>query len=363
MHALLASGSIGMGHDVMSEACAGSLRNRGWTTDIVDSVRLMGERSGGLGERVFRGMLAVPGVYDAFHFEQLRAGGRLATLADRAAAKYLVPALDAELAARPTDLLVAVFATGAGAAARLKPKYAALRTAVFCTDVVPHRMWVHPNTDLYLVTSSAAAAFVRRYHPRADVAVVPAPARPQFYSAPTRRDARVKLDVPEDARCVLLMAGSWGIGPLREIATGLAAAGVYTLAVAGRNAPLERSLRAAAGQQPRLVPFGFSDRIPELMAAADLVITTSGDTCTEARVVGRHLLLLDTVPGHGRENLQHELELGAADVAPTDPGSLVEAVHACLDRASPSDGSAARTVEAWEHAFQDALERIGLGAA
>ena len=58
--------------------------------------------------------------------------------------------------------------------------------------------------------------------------------------------------------------------------------------------------------------FGFTDRIPELMAAADLVITSSGDTCAEARAVGRPLLLLDLVPGHGRDNLQHELELGDA---------------------------------------------------
>ena len=51
------------------------------------------------------------------------------------------------------------------------------------------------------------------------------------------------------------------------------------------------------------------------MAASDLVITSSGDTCTEARTVGRPLLLLDVVQGHGRDNLQHELELGDAAVS------------------------------------------------
>jgi UDP-N-acetylglucosamine:LPS N-acetylglucosamine transferase len=361
MHALLASGSIGMGHDVMSEACATSLQRRGWTTDIVDSIRLMGDKSGGMGERVFRGMLAVPGVYDAFHFEQLRSGGRLATLADRAAAKYLVPALAAELDAHPTDLLVAVFATGAGAAARLKANYPGMRTAVFCTDVVPHRLWVHENTDLYLVTSVAAAAFVRRFHPRAEVAVVPAPARAPFYAAPPRAEARAALGVPDAARCVLLMGGSWGIGPLSEIAIRLAADDVHVLAVAGRNPALERALRAAAAREPRVIPFGFTDRIPELMAAADLVITSAGDTCTEARVVGRHLLLLDTVPGHGRENLQHELERRGADVAPTDPDGLVTAVAACLERSTAAEPPSGESSDAWEQAFEEALGRIGFG--
>ena len=70
------------------------------------------------------------------------------------------------------------------------------------------------------------------------------------------------------------------------------------------------------------MPFGFTDRVPELMAAADLVVALPGaTTCSEARVVGRQLLLLDVMPGHGRDNLLHELELGGAHVClPTPRG-------------------------------------------
>ena len=364
MHALLLSGSLGMGHDVMAEACATSLQARGWSTDIADSLRLMGERSGGLGEKVFRGLLAVPGLYDAFHFEQLRPGGRLAALAERASSKYVVPALEDELRRRPADLVVSVFATGAAAASRVKAEHPGLRTAVFCTDTCPHRLWVHENTDLYLVTSTTARAFVHRFHPRAEVAVVPAPARAGFYSAPSRAAARAELGVPPDARCVLLMAGSWGMGRLLESARALAGAGVHVFALAGRNARLEAQLRAAAVGDPRLLPFGFTDRVPALMAAADLVITSSGDTCSEARVIGRPLLLLDVVPGHGRENLQQELARGGADVAPQDPDGLCRAAVACLERiaADPQPEAAGRP-EAWEQAFGGALEKLGLADA
>ena len=360
MHALLASGSIGMGHDVMAEACAVSLQKRGWSTDLVDSIRMMGKREGGMGERVFRGLLAAPGAYDAFHFGQLRQGGRLALLADRASAKYLVPALDAELQQRQTDFVISVFATAAGAMHRIKAKYAGLRTAVFCTDVCPHRLWVHESTDLYLVTSETARRFVLRFHPTAEVAVVPAPARPPFYTAPTQAGARAELGIPRDARCVLLMSGSWGLGPLHEVATTLAAAGIYVLAVAGHNSTLEASLRDAAAHDKRILAFGFTDRVPLLMSAADLVVTSSGDTCSEARVIGRHLLLLDVVPGHGRENLQQELARGGADVAPMDPAGLRKSTLACLDRLAPADPGIAQSPNAWEHAFEDALARIGL---
>jgi UDP-N-acetylglucosamine:LPS N-acetylglucosamine transferase len=361
--ALLLSGSIGMGHDVMAEACAVSLQHRGWSTETMNGLQLMGDSARGMGEKVFRGLLAIPGVYDMFHYEQLRQRGVLARAADRASARMAVPALRAELQRRPVELLVSVFATAAGATSRIKDEFPGAATVTFCTDSVPHALWVYDNTDLYLVTSETGRRFVWRFHPGAEVAVVPAPVRPQFYDAPRQEDARDELDVPVDEPCVLLMSSSWGIGPLVHLAEELARSGIWTVAVAGHNAKLETALREVQRRNKHLIPFGFSDRIPTLMSAADLVITSSGDTCTEARVIGRHLLLLDVVPGHGRENLQHELEKGDADVAPSTPDGLKRSVLACLDHIKPPTSRVAQTADAWEHAFDEALARIGRSEA
>ncbi len=362
-HALLLSGSLGMGHDVMAEACAVSLRHRGWTSETMDSLQLMGKAAGGLGEKAFRALLSIPGMYDAFHFEQLRSGGRLARAAEAASSKYAVPALREQLSKHPSELVISVFATGAAAASRVKAELPALTTAVFCTDVNPHRLWVADNTDLYLVTSLTARGFLRRFHPGAEAIVVPAPVRPQFYAAPAQPAARAELGIPEQAPCVLMMAGAWGLGPLVALAEAVAGAGIYTLAVAGRNASLESALRAAHARNRYLIPFGFTDRIPALMAASDIVITSSGDTCSEARVIGRHLLLLDVVPGHGRENLQQELERGDADVAPQSPDLLRRAVLATLERLTPPTTRVVQTPQAWEQAFDSALAQLGLAPA
>jgi processive 1,2-diacylglycerol beta-glucosyltransferase len=226
-----------------------------------------------------------------------------------------------------------------------------------------HRIWVQENTDLFLVTSQTAARYVRRFSPNARVAVVPTPVRAPFYDPPTQEEARANLGVPVDARCVLLMSGSWGLGPLAEGAKALADAGVWVLAVAGRNEKLARDLKALSLRSPRVVPFGFTDRIPELMAAADLVVTSSGDTCTEARVIGRDILLFDVVPGHGRDNLQAELELGRAEVTNADAASLTRSAMMCLDRVKPPSVRVAGSPEAWERAFSDALTQVGLGAS
>jgi processive 1,2-diacylglycerol beta-glucosyltransferase len=358
--AVLLSGSLGLGHKMLAESCAGVLNRSGWRTRILNSMSLLGSTGGALGERLFGRLVGVPGLYDGLHFAHLRTGSRLAELMDRSANARLVPSLKAELEREPADLVLSMFATGASAAAKLKAEAPARRTVVLCSDVAVHRLWVSEGTDLFLVTSPAAAASVRRYCPRAAVTVVPAPVRPAFYAAPTQRDARLALGVPLEAPCVLVIDSGWGFGPLVDSVSALAAAGVHVLAVAGRRRTVERRLRELAATTPRVTVFGFTDRVPELMSAADVVVALPGaTTCSEARVVGRPLLLLDVMPGHGRDNLLHELELGGAHVCGPTAAGVTASALALLD-ALPRPAPRAASVPHWEPAFVAALLEIGL---
>ncbi|MDR2988079.1 MAG: hypothetical protein LBV34_24905 [Nocardiopsaceae bacterium] len=357
--ALLLSGSIGKGHDMIAETCSATLETNGWSTNTLDLMELLGRGGGSIGKAVFRSLLAMPGAFDAFHFSALRTGGRIAALTDTAARRQIEPKLRALLDANRVDLALSVFATGASAISHLAPSYPSMSHVVFCTDATPHRLWVHPNVDLYMVTSEVAERAVRRFEPDARVLVVPPPIRPAFYEPPPQEQARWGLGIPEHERCVLLMSGAWGIGPVADAAEALANSGVHVLAVAGQNAKLERNLRTASRRQPRVRPIGYTDRIPELMAASDLVITSSGDTCTEARTVGRPLLLLDVVQGHGRDNLQHELELGDAAVTSGHPADVVRSALAALDTVKPPAASPTRSYVAWQQAFATALDSIG----
>jgi hypothetical protein len=96
------------------------------------------------------------------------------------------------------------------------------------------------------------------------------------------------------------------------------------------------------------------------MSAADVVLTLPGaNTCAEARVVGRDLLLLDVMPGHGRDNLLHELELGRAHGCVFTPGGVTDSVLALRDEGSclaRPPGAAPR----WEPAFAAALQGVGV---
>jgi processive 1,2-diacylglycerol beta-glucosyltransferase len=358
--AVILSGSLGSGHDVIAETVTRSLSRLGWESRTLDCMGMLGHRAGQAGDWVFRRLMAMPGVYDGLHYAHFRPGSRLAMAMDTAATSRLVPALHAELRREPADLIAALFATGASAAAQLGEAASGCRTVVLCADAVPHSLWVRDEIDLFLVTSAAAATAVRRYVPRAHVRVVPPPVRCAFYSPLPQAAVRQSLGIPPYARCALLMGGGWGLGPLEHAARALADAGVHVLAVAGRNDRLAARLEALARRAPRVHPFGFTERIVELMSACDVVVTLPGaTTCAEARVVGRRLVILDAMPGHGRENLQHELELGDADVCSPRPAELTAGVLAALDRAGVRS-TGGRPAGEWDRAFAAALASIDL---
>ena len=335
--AVILSGSLGLGHHVVSEVLAGSLARLGWESRTLDCMGLLGPRAGQAGDWAFRQLMARPGLYDGLHFAHLRPDSRLAAAMNGAATPRLVPALHEELRGAPADLLISVFAAGVPAAAQLARDEPQLQTAVLCPDALPHGLWARDGIGLFLVTSAAAAAGVRRYVPGAGIAIVPPPVRPVFYQPMSQRVARSALGIPPGDRCVLLMGGGWGLGPVEGAARALAAAGVHVLAVAGRNRRLEARLRALAARHPRVHPYGFTPDIPALMNASDLVVTLPGAlTCGEVRAVGRTLMLVDAMPGHGRENVQHELELGGAEVSNPRPADIARSVLAALERPQPA---------------------------
>ncbi len=353
-------GASSTGRQAAAIACATSLEALGWTTRTLEATWLGGHGGGweSAAEAGLRWVLNIPGLGDAFHFAALRTGNELALHADAITRVRLVPRLREHLDRYPVELALSLSPAGASAVSAVAPHHPSMRHIVFCAEASPHRLWIQPNVDLYLVRSAAAEPAVHRFRPEARVLVIPPAVRPEFYRPPAQRTARIGLGVCEQGRCVLLVAGSRGEGPLAEIAAALAGAGLSVLAVAGHNTRLERKLRAVAERRRNVLAFGFTDRMPELMAAADLVITTSGVTCMEARTVGRPLLLLDLVQGHGRDDLLYELELGDASVSSRRPAEVARSALASLDRIKPAQAGPIRSLAEWEDRFRLALETV-----
>ena len=207
------------------------------------------------GERVFRALLAVPGLYDAFHFPSCagRTAGRCAPTVPRPSYAGPGPGLASPRA--PPELAISVFATGAAAPRSREGRHPGMSHAVFCTDVVPHRLWVHAQhrpVPGHLGDGRAVRAPLPPRGPRRDRAG-PGPAAVLRGAEPDR--ARAALGVPADARCVLLMGGAWGLGPSSKSADVAGRDAASTRSPSPAATPrLEAKLRAAAARQPRLHP-------------------------------------------------------------------------------------------------------------
>jgi processive 1,2-diacylglycerol beta-glucosyltransferase len=334
---MILSGPIGNGHAAVADACAAALSTAGADSRTLDSLSLMGQRRTRLGVALFKAAMH-SSLYDTFHFGHLHLCDRCCRAITAKTLDGAYPALRAAARAFEPEIVLAVFSTGVALAERLKDEGACERAEVLIPDAVAHQLWVAPGIDRYLVTSPLTAASVRRYQPRARTTVIDLPLRSDFGHPPAQDAARSGLGVPDDVPCTLLAAGGWGSAPLDRLAQALADSGDWVLVLAGRNQRLLQRLATLRESHPTVVPIGFSADVCSLIAASDVVVTAPGVTCAEARAVGRPLVLLDVLPGHGRENLQHELELGGAEVASGDARGLVAAVAATRDRWSTTTG-------------------------
>ena len=147
------------------------------------------------------------------------------------------------------------------------------------------------------------------------------PLRSAFYAPRDREGARRALDIPPDARMALIMGGSMGAGPVPALVAALNAQmdrDCVAWVVCGTNQSLRRSLETEYGDDPRIRILGFTDDVPRLMDAADVLVTKPGGiSVTEAAMKRLPMVLVDSVSGCEAYNLDFFLKNGGAVTADT----------------------------------------------
>ncbi len=227
-------------------------------------------------------------------------------------------ALRRRLAQLAPDIIVCTHFLPAEMLGRLpEHKRPAAPLYVQVTDYDLHSMWLQPNVAGYFVASEELAWQLRqRGVPAARVHVSGIPVMPGFVRPPARAEARKELGLPEKRFVILLMGGGHGHGEMARIAQELLSLpqAPVVLAVAGRNAANQAALEVLAretAQQLRV--FGFTDRIPVLMRAADFAVSKPGGlTTAECLALGLPLIAVDSIPGQEERNADYLLEHGAA---------------------------------------------------
>jgi processive 1,2-diacylglycerol beta-glucosyltransferase len=204
------------------------------------------------------------------------------------------------------------------------------------TDLAALRYWAHPGCDLHLVIHPESTTEIREIAgPGARVEAVRGLTAPQYDEPLERAEARAALGLPADAPIVAVSGGGWGVGDAGGAieATLDARPDAHAVALCGRNENARTALEWAFAGNPRVHVLGFTDRMSEHLAAADVLVhSTAGLTAFEALVRGTRVISYGWAVGHIRANNEAYVRFGLADVA-TDRTGLKAAITRAL--ASP----------------------------
>ncbi len=291
--------------------------------------------------------------------EAKSAAGRLRILVDRHNAR---PFLKLVRDFAPDRILSTHFMP-AGVISREKKK-GRLSVPLHVTLTAPdvHTFWIYDEVDRYYAPDEEVAfVCARRGVPEERIRVGGIPIDPVFSRLPDREAARQAIGLAAKkegeggegdeggegggpgAPTVLIASGGFGVGGIEETARAAfnaaeraGGAPVNVVAVCGRNKKLEEKIRRIeAPPNARLVVFGFTDRMHDLMAASDIAVTKPGGlTTSECLAAGLPMVGVDPIPGQEEGNRDFLLEHGAA-VAARNPWSLERMRKIAASRGRP----------------------------
>jgi UDP-N-acetylglucosamine:LPS N-acetylglucosamine transferase len=193
----------------------------------------------------------------------------------------------------------------------------------FLTDFGVHPRTVHPAPELNLAVHEVAAETARMLVHGPVVATGPA-VHPRFSrSATTSFQDKVGLGVDPSRPVVVVVAGSWGVGDRLEHTVALLLADGYQVITACGG---DERLRQRLDQQRLGSAVGWTDRMPTILAAGDVVVENAGGlTAFEAMALGVPIVSYRPIPGHGRDNIRAMATAGVTSW-PHDDAALLAAV-------------------------------------
>jgi len=202
------------------------------------------------------------------------------------------------------DIAIATHATPLGLMSLYKKQRPELKLYAVVPDYNIHSWWVCENVDAYFI---ADAKLKNRFPTAARVEALGLPLRRDFTSC-ERMACRREHNIAANERVLLLMGGGDGLLPMEKVLAALAACkleNMRIIAIAGSNAQLVDRLLNTYADVPNIDIYGFSNDIPELMCAADIIVTKAG-AVTAAEVLASDLayIIYKPLPGQEEGNAQ-----------------------------------------------------------
>lgn len=204
---------------------------------------------------------------------------------------------------------------------------------VVITDPVTlHRAWITPKVDLTVVATPEAEKNALSYGmPAEKLKVIGMPIDPKFsLSAKKKASLRKKDNLEPKLFTILLMGGGEGAGKMHTIIKELDSQKISAqlIVIAGRNEKLVQKLNKEAEKiDLPLQVYGFTDKVNELMAESDMIITKAGPgTIAEALAMGLPIIITSWLPGQEEGNVEFVVRenVGRVSKDPKKVGQLVK---------------------------------------
>jgi UDP-N-acetylglucosamine:LPS N-acetylglucosamine transferase len=330
---LILSADVGEGHAAAARALAAQLKNAPEPTEVtvIDGLAAMGRVLKPVVEDGYRVQLRfIPWTYTIVygllnHVPPIRA------LATRLLRLFGSRPLARAIAEHDPDVVVSTYPAVTVVLARLRRTgEVKCPTVATITDLTGLFFWAQPGIDMHMVMYGESLSSVERIAGRDSVQLVAPLISEEFLKPRCPQQSRRQLGLPEDGRMVVVSGGGWGVGDVlgavREFIRVPEASSIVVLA--GRNEQLAEKLRRTFGSEPRVHVYEFTDKMPELLAAADVLVhSTGGVTCLEAMAAGTPVVSYGLPVGHARVNTRAMAALDLVRLA-NDTTELREHVRA-----------------------------------
>ena len=234
-----------------------------------------------------------------------------------------------------------------------------IKTAFVATDYTCSPGVAESELDVYFIPdASLAGEFMSGGVTGGKLVASGMPVLSQFYTRGDKEKAKLALGITPDSTHLLLMCGSMGCGPMKQLAELISAqlAPDQVLSViCGTNDKLQKDLEQKYGNNPNVRIYGFVQDMSALMDSADLYLTKPGGLSTsEALAKVLPMILIDAVAGCEAYNLRHFIDIGGA-VTAHEPRELAEL---CMELLKDPQRRAAMELALLRHRYIDSAQCI-----
>ena len=324
---LIVSARMGAGHDGAAKELAKTLTERGFeveTRDFLDAAPFVGR----LLERTYELQLD----HAQWSYEALfRISSTVKSIKPPIVTLfYLIffPKIRKWIKELDIDIVMATYPFASlvlGRARRSTIRPMKIPTYTFLTDFSVHTMWVDEGVDGYLAVHNISVRQVQQLVNKTPVVVGPAVSdKFRTISMENMMDLRNEFGIPLNASCALIVAGSWGVGDLKDTLNSLSfSPEIFPVVVCGKN----EALRLDLERKGNGLILGWTDKMPELMRACDVVIQNAGGlTALEAFAANVPVVSFNPLKGHGLRNVI-QMEAAGVSLWAKNRDELIEVIH------------------------------------